>query len=227
MVVVVSQLLENLDILLERAPHLAGIVQSYLDDLGAEPEADPAYDLTSDRLWARHHHQNLNDGCTGIVFGLGVHVVFLRRMSPRTLWVVEPSVDRFVTFLVQFSCLELISQGLMIIGKTANESADELFRATAPVLLPYPRLVSEQRDYFRDMEIHLLSRTARIAEVRAQNRLEYLQEHCGERPGLIEFLRAFPEKGIMTSETINRVMSSRNAPWGRVGRIFVTLNCFH
>lgn len=220
---------QNLSILLERDPFLAGQVQGHPDYLrfrsGSFPPYTPEEPEAVTRL-LQPANAPVPERAT-VLLGIGEAALGLRQLGPHgMILVVEPDLTHFVGFMARFPVLPLLLRCRLLIAQSPELVCEVLSGFGTLTILAHPGRLPHIIAFSQALELELFRRVAHVRAVQQQNTAQTLLTKLTPDEPLALFLQRLPPEQVLDPGSLESFIEQNVKKWGRVERLFVTLNCF-
>lgn len=224
-----DKLAENLDILLERDPYLAGLVMAhpvYASVRAGNPP--PPFPADGPELHANmvRMARDSTSARTLVLLGLGDSVATLRAHSDAMVLIVEPSIDHLMAYLCHHSVLPLVLNARALIATSPEAVVSNVVGFGVLTLVRHPARCADSNLYFRDLEQVLRVRAAHVRAMHVRNQPETLLKQIPSDSALATFLETLPPGKPVLLPDVLEELQRRPKKWGKVERLFATMECF-
>lgn len=219
----------NFDILLERSPLLAGRVYNHFwyKKLDEVPFYDFELEKTSMATWLEEQIKNANKDRLNIIWGLGAYSLEFKERTNVNLWVIEPSMDIFFSFMLQYSIQNLCINGYVIVDEPCDTIVKYIMdQRCISILRAFSRNASSY-NYFDNIEQKLQKVSEESIVKREQNNRLNLMKKIAKETDLESFFNEFPEtSNWLPIEEIENHIARKQKAWSRIEKIFLTIGAF-
>jgi len=220
---------QNLSILLERDPFLAGQVQAHPDYARFRAGIFPHYTPEEPEVVARllqPANVPVPERAT-VLLGLGEAALSLRQLGPHgMILVVEPDLNHFVGFMARFPVLPLLLRSRLLIAQTPEMVGEVLSAFGTLTILAHPGRLPHILAFNQALERELYRRVEHVRAIHQQNTAQTLLAQLSPDDPLAHFLQRLPPEQVLDPGSLESFIEQNVKKWSRVERLFVTLNCF-
>lgn len=220
---------QNLSVLLERDPALAGQIQQHPQypafRQGQFPPCEPDSQDLHNRM-NRSENAPIAERAT-VILGLSDSVLSLRALSQvGTLLVVEPELDHFIGFMARYPVLSLLLVGRLLIAQSPEVVGRALSRYGTLTMIVHPGRIAQTAHFRSRLETDLLERMEHVKVMQQRNKAGELLKQLQPDEPVARFFERFEPEMVLDPDKAESFITQNVRFWSPVERIFITLNCF-